>query len=69
MLLTLFLLLLHMQMSLSGFLTFIYPYAQHYSRVENYKLRRKVLRLLNETQKRKKKKKLRNFQRALNLCY
>lgn len=35
-----------MQMSLSGFLTFIYPYAEYYSRVKNYKLRRKVLRLL-----------------------
>lgn len=50
-----------MQMSLSGFLTFIYPYAQHYSRVENYKLRRKVLRLLNQTQKRKKKKQTQKF--------
>lgn len=44
-----------MQMSLSGFFTFIYPHAEPYSKVENCKLTRRVLTLLNETLKMKRK--------------
>lgn len=49
-----------MQMSLSGFLTFIYPQAAHYSRVENRKLERERTNGIepdteNENKKRKRK--------------
>lgn len=51
-----------MQMSLSGFLTFIYPHAAHYSRVENCKLERERTNGIepdteNENKIKKKKKK------------
>lgn len=64
-----------MQMSLSGFLTFIYPHAAHYSRVENCKLERERTNGIepdteNENKiKKKKRKKVRNAQHVLKLYY